>query len=56
MKKCILCNAEDKTGLINNMCTECFDLSLDVGKDTPDKKKKMKKLKERRIQNNYKPV
>jgi hypothetical protein len=55
-KRCILCNCIDETGLINNMCTDCFDMSLDIGKVDRNKKewkKKSKELEERREANNY---
>lgn len=57
MDRCILCNAEDKTGLINHMCTACFDLSLDVGKTGTEIEKKQKRdrkaLEKRRQENFY---
>jgi NMD protein affecting ribosome stability and mRNA decay len=30
--RCCTCGLVDKTGLINGMCTDCYDLSLDIGK------------------------
>ena len=29
---CCTCDCEDKAGLINGMCTDCYDMSLDIGK------------------------
>jgi hypothetical protein len=54
VKECICCNGVDKTGLINGMCTDCYDLSLDIGKtDTKEKLQKKRDLENRRINNGY---
>lgn len=43
--KCLLCNAVDKTGLINEMCMGCYDMYLDIGKTGKEIDKKRKKIK-----------
>ena len=54
MSRCICCNGKDSSGLINQMCVDCFDLSLDVGKpDTKEKLRKKQSLERRRIKNGY---
>lgn len=49
-KKCLTCNGYDKEGYINNMCNDCYDMFLDIGKQT---KKQKKELENRRIVNGY---
>ena len=54
---CCTCGTPDKTGLINGMCTDCFDMSLDIGKtgiEIDKKKAKDKKaLEKRRVKSGY---
>lgn len=56
-KRCCTCGAIDNTGLINGMCTDCFDMSLDIGKTGKEidkkKKKNSKGLAKRRVENGY---
>jgi hypothetical protein len=30
---CITCGTPDQSGLINGMCTDCYDMYLDIGKE-----------------------
>lgn len=48
---CCTCGTPDKTGLINYMCTDCFDMSLDIGKGFTKKQKK--DLEKRRMTSGY---
>ena len=52
---CCTCGTPDKTGLINGMCTNCYDMYLDIGKEGIDKKKKKdsKELEKRRQESGY---
>jgi len=54
---CCTCGTPDKTGLINGMCTDCYDMYLDIGKtgtEIDKKKAKDKKaLQKRRQKNGY---
>lgn len=54
---CITCGAEDKQGLTNFMCVDCFDMSLDIGKTGAEVEKKKerdrKALAKRRRKNGY---
>jgi NMD protein affecting ribosome stability and mRNA decay len=54
---CVTCGTFDKNGLINGMCTDCYDMYLDIGKTGKviDKKKKKARedLNNRRIENKY---
>ena len=52
---CTTCGTPDKEGLINGMCTDCYDMFLDIGKEGMDKKKKKdsKDLEKRRQKSGY---
>ena len=54
VEKCVCCSEKDKSGFINGMCTDCYDLSLDVGKqDTKEIKQKKRELENRRLINGH---
>lgn len=54
LEKCVCCSGKDESGFINGMCTDCYDLSLDIGElDTKEKMKKKRELENRRSLNGY---
>jgi len=52
---CATCGTPDKEGLINNMCTDCYDMFLDIGKTGLEAKNKKdsKNLEKRRNKSGY---
>jgi len=54
---CNTCGTPDKTGLINGMCTDCYDMYLDIGMTGVEIEKKEKKdkkaLDKRRMKSGY---
>jgi len=54
VEKCVCCSSKDSTGFINGLCTDCYDLSLDIGKvDTKETKKKKRELENRKLINGH---
>jgi len=54
---CVTCGTADKTGLIDGMCTDCYDMYLDIGKTgeqiNKKKAKDKKSLEKRRTISGY---
>jgi len=54
---CNTCGTPDKTGLINGMCTDCYDMFLDIGKEGVEIEKKKRRdkkaLEKRRDKSGY---